>query len=127
MNIDKIIREFPRAWKECMLFLGYSEDDQAMFIDTPYIDNRGSVILHNGEFNDFGFHYRRLYDYFDSVGILILIEYDDIRDWKVRVNNWSKYQENRTEAEYLGFGKGFEFRENKLRQHTDGINSDTVS
>lgn len=120
-NIDKITKEYPRAWKECMLFLGYSEDEQTMFIDTPYIDNRGSVILHNGEFNDFGFHYRRLYDYFDSVGIVVatcLVDDDTFTCILYKIGEEDIFDYNkkiRTETEYRAFEKAFEIYEKQLK------------
>lgn len=127
MNIDKITKECPRAWEECIRFFIHPHNYGSS--DFKYIWSQDSIEIWeaDGVYLDLEIHFRELYDYFDSVGIIILIGYDDIRDWKVRVNSWSKYQASRTKAECLGFEKGFEFREKQLRQHTDGINSNTVS
>lgn len=126
MNIDKIIKEYPKAFEEMLRSRGikFKEITSVKW----YENTRQFFIVTDDRFAYF-IYFRELYDYFDSVGIRVEVLYSNpYSAWYGLVNGKSDFHnDTRTEAEFPALEKGFEFREKQLRQHTDGINSNTIS
>lgn len=119
MNLDKIIKDSPRAWEECLLFLGYNEKDIKIILENPYLMENGFVVLLDGEYTEHGFHYRRLYDYFDSVGVVVFVYYDFDAGWCYEVVydnecDRERWYESRQDVEFEAIPKAFEIREQQL-------------
>lgn len=123
-NIDKIIKGYPRAWWDFIQWLINNSRWQSHWAIADISFQDGFIWISSHKI-----HFRELYDFFDSVGVRVEALYSNpYSSWYGIVNGKSDFHnDTRTEAEYRAFEKAFEIRENKLRQHTDGINSNTVS
>ena len=116
MNIDKIVKECPKTWEECKQFLNMSMTYDYYFKDNHIVFNTNSQGIH--------IHFRELFDYFDSVGIVIVIHYSLVPDgFKAEYYNKDTKEYNtlvfrgcntRSEAEYQAFEKAFELLERRI-------------
>lgn len=111
-NIDKIVKECPRAWEKCKKYCGVDTTKRCtVALESNYIVFRDSYSI-------IPLHFRELYDFFDSVGIKITISYNEALesfDWRINnlYNSHRSFVE-RKEAEYSAIVKAFEIYENQL-------------
>lgn len=123
MDIDKIVKEYPKAfhdWLRSLNITGHALDR----VEFNHEDKEIILRLHYGKNGGYiPVHYRRLFDYFDSVGIIIGITPVSIdKDTKfvtgTRDGDFEFWADNRTEAEYEAFERAFEIREKQIEQKT---------
>lgn len=127
MNIDKIIKECPKAfdgWLRYELSIGKAQYE---ILEIDYYAHLKNIYIRvKSEFGitEYYIHPRSLYDYFDSVGIKIEIThignsygwiFDICASGKSTPDHEGSF-DSRTEAEYVAFEKAFEIREQQLNE-----------
>ena len=119
MNIDKIVKECPKAWEEWLGFfihpyhLGTEEYKYTWNKDNKIIE------IWTENYLEYEAHFRELYDYFDSVGIIVSVYYDADANWCYEIVTSDDciiqlHFDNRIEAEYKGLLCVFEIREQQI-------------
>ena len=125
MNIDKIVKECQKALNEWIYYSTPIKNGLEIQISSVRFTASKDIIIGvafpDGYLFEYSIHFRELYDYFDSVGIVISLQYDSVYgywDGKiitediVKDTEWS-YKE-RVDAEYLVIPIAFEIREQQL-------------
>ena len=126
MNIDKIVKECPRALREWILST-CSAKDIFKIIDWKFsYDNEIKILIELPDcfVLEVNRYFRRLYDYFDSVGVKIEVTDSSYESfWVCNIDNYNDKKEyfydgyyKRIEAEYKAFEKAFEIREEQLNK-----------
>lgn len=128
-NIDKIIKECPRAWEGCKKYFihphNYKDNLKTVWDDK---DKYIYVFEDMQGYNTAEIHFRELYDFFDSVGVEIYPFDNELSDYgfkikrvyllhDVKVRSTAALEigyDTRTEAEYRAFEKAFEIYEKQL-------------
>ena len=114
MNIDKIVKERPKAWEEWLRFVELDINN----IFKASFQNNSIWITTKGHKTHFSY-FRTLYDYFDSVGIVISVYYDVDAGWCYEVVydnecDGERWYESRQDVEFEAIPKAFEIREQQL-------------
>lgn len=128
-NIDKIIKECPRAWEECIRFFIHPHNYEALEFKYIWNPNTNRIEIWEGDYLDLEIHPRELYDFFDSVGVCVeLINAMGLARLVLKLPQWryriieengdyiglEERHDTRTEAEYRAFEKAFEIYEKQL-------------
>lgn len=120
MNIDKIVKECPNAWEECVKFFIHPHNYESS--DFKYIWSQDSIEVWevDGNYLDLEIHHRELYDYFASVGIVVIPNTHLLHSKEVfyEENYYRIYMGGKVdvEQEYRAFEKAFEIREQQLKE-----------
>lgn len=128
MNLDKIIKECPKAFRELIHYATPIKNGLEIQISSVRFTASKDIIIEgafpDGYLFDYSIHFRELYDYFDSVGIKIEVSDKSYESyWVYNVDCYDDGKEffyegydTRTEAEYKAFEKAFEIREQQLKE-----------
>lgn len=118
-NIDKIIKECPRAWEGCKKYFihphNYKDNLKTVWDDK---DKYIYVFEDMQGYNTAEIHFRELYDFFASVGIVVIPNTHLLRSKEVfyEEDYYRIYMTNKVdvEQEYRAFEKAFEIYEKQL-------------
>lgn len=125
MNIDKIVKECTRAVEDVLRKRGLT----GKLNKYEFVENTNSLLFTLDDESEYGiatiFHYRELFDYFDSVGIVVGIELQRTQ-WQCSLILRGENKpfvtmttgKTRTEAEYEAFERAFEIREQQIEQNS---------
>lgn len=123
-DIDKIILEYPNAWRECLIFFGYDIEDRGDRIFTyediikvNITDDGNTIILWMKYGSEVEYiNIRALYSFFDSKGMVIIPCTNLLRSKKffMEEDHYRIYMVediDRNPSEWDAFIKGFELLE----------------
>lgn len=116
MNIDKIVKECPNAFTELLKYYKIKGEPTRV----RYIESQSHIeIIIDDRFVHF-IYFRKLYDFFDSVGIRISILYYLRHHYKYDMmvgkdfKEYDIFWDTREQAEYVAFESAFEILEQQI-------------
>lgn len=118
MNIVKIVKECPRAWEECSKFLRFDGFELLGFVNKNFV-----IKMKDREIRE-RVLYRELFDYFDSVGIVISVTSESSRTeqgFRAECNDVWHWDKERTVAEQMAFEYAFEVREKQIEEEYEKL------